>query len=894
MTRRAAIAKMIQAKKKSFCIACFYLLIASFFVLPLSHAFADPAPENVNGEGNHTHQPPSSSDAPALPLPIKGTTSTADYNVTTNTIRGNISNIRPSENINLSNIPNPKRQIPNKRVASISFSWDHPVAAAIFRRAGYIWVLFDRHGDFDQDLLKEMGKNIVYDVRIIPHNNATAVRILAKEGYNASLRREGLLWIVDLMQKPQTPEQKLDILPQFNSPIGPHIFIPTKDAGTLIGLVDPEIGDGLFIIPFMKIGVGVHPKYSFPEVDILPSSQGLVIKKKKSNIEINVSQNGIEIFSKKGLKLSQNLSNYQKNSTGTVMGGSEYFALFRWQRNSTKGFAAERSVLMQELYDAKKNHNIQEARLNLAKFYVANSYASEALGVLKNIAKTDPSQEQAPEFLAVRAIANFIAGRYEEAVNDLNTEEFADSNAAAFWRAAAESAITEPEKQAYTLSSNGAIIRDYPRKIKTKLALIAANATIAAADDSATQTFIEIADSEDNSINDKVAVKYLTSKWLELTGDYTNAILKWEYIIRKSKNRLYSALSSVAKIKLLLKTNNIEYSEAARELEKLSFSWRGNGFEFDSLGLLAKMYLADGRYSEGLRMLKHIHSNLNNFEAYSKEADEYITKIMSNVFQKLYLDGLALKISPIDSISLFNEFKYLIPKNKEGDEIILRMAGRMVSVDLLSSAAKLLYPQVMFNLRGYEKARIGTRLAIIQLMNHEPKKAYEALVESEYQDISRNLQIQRKHLKARALAGMNMVDQAIELLADDFSIESRLLTTEILWNAKRWADVSIILRGFIKKPIPGEALSDTQAKMILYWATALKLSGKDKVLMRVRYNFLDHMNNTPYRDAFNLITDTNKNDILDPAKISEEIKQVENFNAFIASFTENKEYQVEN
>lgn len=40
------------------------------------------------------------------------------------------------------------------RVASLSFSWNEPTAAAVFRRGGYLWVVFDRYQEVDTNLLR--------------------------------------------------------------------------------------------------------------------------------------------------------------------------------------------------------------------------------------------------------------------------------------------------------------------------------------------------------------------------------------------------------------------------------------------------------------------------------------------------------------------------------------------------------------------------------------------------------------------------------------------------------------------------------------------------------------------------------------------------------------------
>ena len=68
----------------------------------------------------------------------------------------------------------------------------------------------------------------------------------------------------------------------------------------------------------------------------------------------------------------------------------------------------------------------------------------------------------------------------------------------------------------------------------------------------------------------------------------------------------------------------------------------------------------------------------------------------------------------------------LTPAGVEGDEVIQRLADRLVALDLLGRAAELPDHQLKYRLRGVEMARVGTRLAVLHLMNGTPEGAIRA------------------------------------------------------------------------------------------------------------------------------------------------------------------------
>ena len=81
-------------------------------------------------------------------------------------------------------------------------------------------------------------------------------------------------------------------------------------------------------------------------------------------------------------------------------------------------------------------------------------------------------------------------------------------------------------------------------------------------------------------------------------------------------------------------------------------------------------------------------------------------------FDSLFLAGKGDAMPAIDALSLFYDFRELTPIGRRGDEMIRRLADRLVSVDLLDQAAELLQHQVDHRLQGAARAQVATRLAV--------------------------------------------------------------------------------------------------------------------------------------------------------------------------------------
>lgn len=132
--------------------------------------------------------------------------------------------------------------------------------------------------------------------------------------------------------------------------------------------------------------------------------------------------------------------------------GPSFLDFASWHPMSGGSFLATERRLTQAVSrqpPAKAN----TARLMLARFYLANRFAAEALGLINLIQTSDPALRGDIQLATMRAAADYMMGRYRDAHNDLAGPSFNSDRHAALWRGLTEAAL-EPERVAH-LSGTG-------------------------------------------------------------------------------------------------------------------------------------------------------------------------------------------------------------------------------------------------------------------------------------------------------------------------------------------------------------------------------------------------------------------------------------------------------
>ncbi len=777
-------------------------------------------------------------------------------------------------------------QAQKKRIASLSFAWNTPVNLAAFERNGKLWLIFDHPQQINIENLKKTASELAENIIQFPHPLGSLVQVTPAKGVKSAVRKEGLLWILDLYTDdlPQQPFKELTIFTQYDSMKQPYLYIPTEYAGNVISIIDPEIGDIISVATSSRPHLGTKSFYHYPEFDILSTLQGLAFVINAPDIMLSRGNSGLTLRAQgrslnitgdlDALKRQQMLKDEQLTAPA--------FGLQIPQKQIDMKFVDAVDLLKKDIMDAPLAEKNQK-RIDLARYYIYNGLGTNALYILNQIKKADLPEARTDSFHALSGVANFLARRYSEAVKDFEYGNIPNLSEGTFWRTLSQSAYKFDESNNAVIFSLISLMRDYPQAIKDQIALVATRNALRTGDDLASQNFIDILRSvPDRLRNLNPEITYLAAKKLELQGYPRNAIKEYRTLINGNSNK-YSALSRYDNAVLSQSIGVMPLKEAIAELEMLRFAWGEKNFKLKLLNKLSDLYLKDFDYYNALRTL----NDAGNFVQDTKEKQQIATR-MIKVFEGIFLSNQAdSKLSPVKALALYKDFQWLADMSAKKNAIMQRLADRLVAVDLLSRASDLLNEVLEAqDLSAENRARIGARLAIIDLFQQAPNQAIEILDRTNSAGLSLATIGPRRVIRSRALAQLGQTDAALALLANDYSKNALIHKFQLYWQAGRWADAADTVKYLIEEPKEGQPLSIEQLNYILDWATTLKKAGKETVLVRLRNKFLPYFANTEYHSIFNILTNQLEKDKVDINQIDSIVRDVESFTDYTKFYEE--------
>ncbi len=640
---------------------------------------------------------------------------------------------------------------------------------------------------------------------------------------------------------------------------------------------DPDVGDSLILIAG-NVGHAVPAARTFAEFAILPSAAGLVLKPYDDDLVLQLRDAHLLITRAGGLAL--NAPALTAASPSALLGGPHgpsFLDLDLWAREAQGNpLAAQRHL--REAVAGARGDEVNPARLRLARFYLATGYAAEALGEIALIQKSDPAQMSDPTLLTMRAAADVMLGRYRDARNDLSVTALDDDRNAAVWRGLAEAGLMNWDAARKALATAEPVLGAYskPWQAEARIAMVEASlAAGALADAESSLAHIpsdlpgplareaELARGEVDSAEGRSNRAEGIFRALEASGDEHVAA---EAIFADVGNGLAHGLMSD--------------DVAIRQLEALRFRWRGDGLELRTLRKLGELYFARSRWRDGLGALRVAVQNFPHEELGREAQDD-----MRKAFENLFLKGRAESLSPIAALGIFYDFVDLTPIGPEGDEMIRKMADRLVAMDLLEPAATLLNYQITKRLDGVARAQVATRLAMIDLLDRRPKDALEALRTSEQSGLPDAVGHARKLLQARALAALKQWDKALDVIALDDAPDSRQLRADIYWESGNWEAAGQKAEELLS-PRAADALplSADEREEVMRAAISYSLANDEASLDRLRARFAPKMKPGPDASAFDVVTqpiETQGTAFRDRAG---QIASIDTFEAFMRDF----------
>lgn len=734
-----------------------------------------------------------------------------------------------------------RRQGDNLRV-TFPFLVDTP--AAVFQRADMLWLVFDTQAPVDAAVLNNDTSRTVKSVAIAREGEAQVLRFRLERPRMISLLPEGTGWVVIIGDSIQEAIKPLTIARHIAGAGRTSIVIPFDDPRQLHKIADPEIGDTLLVTTGLGPARGLVKTQDFVELRALATTHGIAIQPFADDLLTELSADKMLVSRPTGLTLSEAAINPRKVGTSRAL----TFNTAVWTQDRESKFAERQSDLIRAAADSAFVRRGAH-RLDLARFYMSREMYAEAKSVLDLTVMEDRPTAEDPSAFVLRSVCNIMLNRTDVALKDLSNPLIGNQNDAMLWRA-----------MAHARQGKWAEARDGFRMVEGALATLPLELQRLALRESL-RSSIETGDfaSATAKLNDfqtvgiphehEAAVAVLTGRLAEGMGRIEDA----QAAYRRAANAGYgpwSAQGELRGIAIRYKQGEVKKPDAIAELEKLATAWRGDETEAEALQLLARLYTEEDRYRDAFQVMRvslNVHPNSELTRKIQQDAGE--------TFDSLFLAGKGDAMPAIEALGLFYDFRDLTPIGRRGDEMIRRLADRLVAVDLLDQAAELLQHQVDHRLQGAARAQVATKLAIIYLLNHKPDRAQATLRATRTADLSSEIRNQRLLIEARALSDIGRHELALEVITNVPDREAIRLRSDIHWGARQWqksAEQTELLlgdrwRGF-------EPLTDIDRSDILRAAIGYAL-GDDKIGMgRLREKFTAKMAQTPDRRAFEVVS----------------------------------------
>lgn len=763
--------------------------------------------------------------------------------------------------------------------ADIVSPWDSAVPASIFRRGDRLWLVFATDAAL---AASAPGPELAYLFGAVEQESKAGLQIVRLEVKSQPLisaRLDGARWVVHVGETALTAPQAIEAVRESAVAGGTRLRFPLGSKG-LFWLKDPQAGDYLVVATADGPVRAFGRNQKLVEAETLESAHGLAFVPFSDELKVTEEEGTIFVSAAEGLAVTAGALADRSSAHSPLerVGRPGFIDFVGWRGGGLAKFSAERARLeavIAQAGDAERDLR----RLDLARYYLANGLAEEALGLLTHMAQGDPRITKAPAYHALRGVALYLMRRYAEAERALDDASLARDSDIWIWRGAVAAAQGKWARAARAFDASRGEARRYPAPIAARLIFAETETALARSDLAAAEAALAVLPAEGLGRLDHAWAAYLKGRIFEAQGHRELAVEQYHLAAQAPKSEV-AARARLAEVTLLTALGKLARKEAIEALESLRFAWRGDAVEFATLARLGTLYVDERQYGEGLGILRAASSYFPALDGGSQ-----VSARMAAVFRTLFLDGAADGLSPVEALGLYYDFRELTPVGSDGDEMIRKLAERLVAVDLLPQAAELLQHQVDNRLQGAARSQVATRLAMIYLMDHKPEPALKAIRATRQAQLPPWLNAQRRLLEARALAELRQFDFALEVLVSDDSLEAERIRADVYWGAENWPaaaeHIEAVLGARWNDPRP---LNADERLQVMRAAIAYLFAKDAYGLERLRVRYGKAMAASDDKAAFELVTQQPDAAEKDLGALAKKLAAVDTLDAFMAAF----------
>lgn len=727
---------------------------------------------------------------------------------------------------------------------TLTFPFAAQTPAAIFRRAGTLWMVFDTRGTIElPDLGAESGG-------LIRHALGTAlpdgyvVRLMLDRPRLVGAVADGDTWKVTIGDKAGNPGTPLMIDRSMSNATRPSVIIPLAQARELHRIADPDMGDTLLVVTAPGPARGFVKPQEFVEFRALASTHGVAVQPLADDVQVELTPDNVTVARPGGLTLSgpgaamRSASTYRSTIFGPQLWGFDRQADVYERQYKLIAAAAD-------VGETKRS----ASRLELARFYLSRDMYPEAKAVLDVTLSEERPSSTDPSPLVLRAITKLMLNRPEEALKELNHQTLGDQLDTPLWRAFALARLGKWDEARRGFKNAEGALATLPVELQRIALKEAIRTAIEVRDYETAQNLFSELQTIGTPPEMQPSLSVLQGRLAQGMGQNSEALRNFRQAA-ESDERPSAAQGLLRSLTLRHDMGDLSRTDLINELEKLTAVWRGDETEIEALHQLARLYTEERRYRDAFHVMRSALRAHPDSQIGRRIYDE-----AAITFDSLFLAGKSDALPAIEALGLFYDFRELTPIGRRGDEMIRRLADRLVSVDLLPQAAELLQHQVDNRLQGAARAQVATRLAVIYLMDNKPGRAQAVLRATRAAELNTELRNLRMLLEARALSDSGRHDVALEAIERDDSREAVRLRADILWAAKRFdKSAEQIERLHGERWRDFAPLSDAERADILRAAIGYSLADDKLGIERLKERYQAKMMEGPDKRAFEIAT----------------------------------------
>ncbi len=635
-------------------------------------------------------------------------------------------------------------------------------------------------------------------------------------------------------------------------------------------------GERVAVVPSRaRRPAGIAKRQRFVDFELLPSRLGVAVLAGADDLTVRPDLDGVLIGRDGGLLVSP-VARREEAQLGEA--GAPAIEREAWDQAKRGNLRDQMRAQFAEAAAAPLGAR-SPLRVAYARTLLANGLDLEALAALDAAGGDDPLIAAQRDTAILRGLALTRAGRYGEARAVLTGDTLDRDPEAVLWRAVAEAGEGAWRAAETGFRKTLGLVERLPDDLYGLVTAAAAESAIETGDIEAAMGRIELGGKRERpqGIRDRLAL--VKARVEELTGQTAAALDSYDRL----SNAAALPVATAARLRhtlLAQSTGALKTEAALGRLEGLALTWRGGATEEAIIAGLARTYAAAGRFRESLAAARRAATAAPN-----SETARILSTEAQSLFDDIYLGGRGDHLSGIQAVALYFDFKEFAPIGRRGDEIVRRLADRLVGLDLLDSAADLLQYQLDKRLTGIARSSVATRLATIRLMDGKPLKALETIDATYLPELPADLRRARALIRARALSDLSRTDLALETIAGETSPDAQRLRADILWAARRWRAA-----GEAHEALLGEAwragapLDDTARADVIRAGIAYGLAEERMGLERLKAKFAGAMAESADARTFALITGANPTRQPGFREVAQKASKAETLAAFLAEY----------